>query len=256
MKKNDLKSNRSASGRSAEAEKTPGGSRLLAGEAAETASPGHSPEVKICGLTRVDEAVKCAELGANAVGLVFYPPSPRFVTVETARDIVRNLPQGVCGVGVFVNENYEKIVETVQASGLKAVQLHGVESPALVSLLRQAGLTVIKSLFVDAEPSVRSEGRYDASACLVECAPGQLPGGNGVAWDWSAVRSVRVRPIILAGGLNPSNVARAIREASPDAVDVSSGVEAEPGRKDPDKVQRFINAVCDSRFITYRRVFK
>jgi len=202
------------------------------------------PQVKICGLKRVDEALVCAGLGANAIGCVFYPRSPRHVTDEEARDICKNLPHGVSGVGVLVNESFATIMGKVERCGLKAVQLHGHESPDLVERLVREGVTVIKALFVNGAPALADAQSYRPSAFLVECAGGPLPGGNAMAWDWSAASGLSEKhPVILAGGLNPGNVADALRAASPDAVDVSSGVEASPGRKDLDKVKFFLEAV-------------
>lgn len=202
------------------------------------------PRIKICGLTRVEEALMCAQLGASAIGCVFYPKSPRNISEERARDICSALPAGICPVGVFVNESFAGIMQRVERCGLKAVQLHGREPPDLVVRLRRTGLIVIKAVFEGGAPAIDSAGLYEASACLVECAGGVLPGGNAMAWDWSAARRMSDSlPFILAGGLNPANVSEAIRAACPDAVDVSSGVETEPGRKDLEKVRRFIEAV-------------
>jgi len=203
------------------------------------------PQVKICGLTRADEALACAELGADAVGCVFYPRSPRHVSEEQARAVFRSLPTTVCRVGVFVDEPFSKIMQKIERCELKAVQLHGRESPELVDELRQAGILVIKAIFVNGTPSLGMIGSFTASAYLVECAGGALPGGNALAWDWSAAVGVSARqPVILAGGLNPDNISRAIGEALPDAVDVSSGVESSPGRKDIEKVKRLLEAVA------------
>ncbi len=203
-----------------------------------------SPQVKICGLKSVEEAVACAELGADAIGCVFFERSPRFVTDEQARDICRGLPKGVYGVGVFVNEDFENVMGRVERCGLKAVQLHGGESPEMVRRLRDEGVVVIKAFFVNSEPAMDAAELYEASACLVECAGGVLPGGNAMAWDWGAARGLsRKTPLVLAGGLTPDNVSDAIRAAVPAAVDVSSGVEAGPGIKDIGRVQRFIDAV-------------
>ena len=204
-----------------------------------------SPQVKICGLTRADEALACAELGADAIGCVFYPRSPRHVSEEQARTIFRSLPTTVCRVGVFVDEPFSTIMEKVERCELKAVQLHGQESPELVDELRQAGILVIKAIFVNGTPSLELIGSFRASAYLVECAGGTLPGGNALAWDWSAAAGASQRkPLILAGGLNPDNISRAIGEALPDAVDVSSGVESSPGRKDMDKVKETARSSC------------
>lgn len=202
------------------------------------------PQIKICGLTRVDEAVKCAELGADAVGCVFYPKSPRNVTENRAREISQALPRHVKTVGVFINESYDDIMRKVDKAFLDIVQLHGQESPRLVERLRNENIRVIKALFVDKKPSMDRAADYDASAFLVECGKGVLPGGNALVWDWEkAAGFSRTYPLILAGGLSPENVSRAVDASAPDAVDVSSGVESEPGRKDPAKVKAFIDAV-------------
>jgi phosphoribosylanthranilate isomerase len=202
------------------------------------------PQIKICGLTSVDEAVACAEFGASAIGCVFYPPSPRFVDEERARDICRSLPSGVFGTGVFVNEGFSEIMGRVERCGLRVVQLHGQESEELVEKLTEEGLIVIKALFLNGEPSIASAESCRASAFLVECAGGVLPGGNAKVWDWGAAAGLSLRrPTVLAGGLDAGNVGDALRLASPDAVDVSSGVEAKPGVKDLGKVKSFIEAV-------------
>ncbi len=209
---------------------------------------GGRVQVKICGLTRVDEALACAELGADAVGCVFFPKSPRFVDDRRAREICAALPAGTGKVGVFVNEGYSTIMRRVEQCGIDGVQLHGQEAPELVERLREQGLVVIKALFVNAEPGVDSAALYDPSAFLVEAAGGALPGGNALAWDWAAVGSLRLgKPLLLAGGLHAENVATAIAQASPHGVDVSSGVESMPGRKDLEKVKRFLLAAHDTR---------
>jgi phosphoribosylanthranilate isomerase len=211
-------------------------------------------QVKVCGLTRVDEAVACAEAGARAVGCVFYARSPRCVTAATAREIRRALPPEVVCVGVFVDDPFEGIMAMAAHTGFTAVQLHGSESPEDVRLLRREGLFVIKALFADRIPTFDDAPLYPVSAFLVECGKGPLPGGNACAWEWSsAVAFGEHYPLILAGGLDPDNAAQAVRAALPDAVDVSSGVEAGPGRKDIRKVEQFITAVAtaDAR----RRIF-
>ncbi len=207
------------------------------------------PQVKICGLTTVDEAVACAELGANAIGLVFYPPSPRYVSDDQAKAICRALPQTAWSVGVFVNEEISAILQRVEVCGLRAVQLHGQEPPQLVRELHQRGLMVIKALFANGPPTFAEAGNYPFSrAFLTECFGERLPGGNGRMWNWAmAADLVQRYPVILAGGLTPGNVGEAIRAASPAAVDVSSGVEAQPGRKDLQKVHRFLTAVWQNR---------
>lgn len=205
---------------------------------------GCAPQVKICGLTRVDEALACVELGASAIGCVFYPRSPRNVSEEQARSICLGLPSEVLSVGVFVNEDFGFIMGKVERCGVKVAQLHGLESEDLVKRLREEGVRVIKVLFVNGAPALDAAPDYSPSAFLVECAGGILPGGNAKTWDWSVAASFCTEhPVALAGGLNPENVAQAIEAASPDALDVSSGVEASPGRKDLEKVKRFLEAV-------------
>lgn len=216
-----------------------------------------APQVKVCGLTRVEEALACAALGAQAIGCVFYPPSPRHVSDERAREIFRSLPPAVCSVGVFVDEAATVILKKMERCGLTAVQLHGRESPALLDELQGQGIIVIKALFVNGTPSLEEAGSFGASAYLVECAGGRLPGGNALPWNWSAAAAIsRKNPVILAGGLNPDNVSQAIQEALPDAIDVSSGVESSPGRKDLNKVKRLLEAVASTNCLRKpRRIF-
>lgn len=205
--------------------------------------PKH-PQVKICGLTKTDQAIKCAELGANAVGLVFFKKSPRYVTREKAAAICNALPETVSKVGVFVDEPFHSLMETVFKCRLNAIQLHGNEPPKLVRDLMDQGLNVIKGLYIESRPSISQVASYSASAYLVECARGDLPGGNAMTWDWEqAAEFAKKYPMVLAGGLSPENVASAIENAMPDVVDVSSGVENAPGNKDMYKVKRFIKAV-------------
>ena len=203
------------------------------------------PQVKICGLTRIDEALQCALLGANAIGCVFYPKSPRNLSQQQAKEICLALPPAVTTVGVFVNETFSRIMHTVKYCGLKAVQLHGQESPELVNRLYQENIMVIKALFAESTPSLQEASHYNASAYLVECGQGKLPGGNAMPWDWEKASIIgRKYPLILAGGLGPENVGQAIAAGAPDAVDVSSGVEASPGQKDLGKVAEFMKAVA------------
>ncbi|MBU0991492.1 MAG: phosphoribosylanthranilate isomerase [Proteobacteria bacterium] len=207
----------------------------------------HRPQIKICGLTRTDEARKCAELGADAIGLVFFKKSPRNLDREQAREIVENLPGHVSTVGVFVNETFDFIMDHVNFCGLSAVQLHGTEPPDLVNRLMDTKLTIIKCLYMENEPFLTDADTYNASAYLVECKKGILPGGNALSWNWGRAKDFgKLHPFILAGGLTHETVRTAISEASPDAVDISSGVESSPGRKDMSKVKSFIEQVFQS----------
>lgn len=207
------------------------------------------PQVKICGLTRVEQALQCVALGADAIGCVFYPKSPRHLTDDRAGEICSAVTDRVKTVGVFVNESFSSIMNHVERCHLSTVQLHGQESPELVRRLCNENLQVIKALFIDGSPSLKDAKNYPASAFLVECGRGRLPGGNALQWNWDQAKSFGEKhPLIIAGGLSPENVSHAIRVSGPHAVDVSSGVESSPGHKDIDKVTLFLNAVFRCSF--------
>ncbi|MBC2733486.1 MAG: phosphoribosylanthranilate isomerase [Desulfobacteraceae bacterium] len=221
-----------------------------------TIAPLFPPQIKICGLTSVREAQACVAAGADAIGFISYPKSPRHLEDQVIRRITAHLPSTVCPVGVFVNENFERIMQAVDIGGLKAVQLHGREDPALVEALTAAGLMVVKALFVNGNPPLEAAARYPATAFLVECAGGPLPGGNAMDWNWADARQLPAdRPVILAGGLTPDNIAIAIAAGGPAAVDVSSGVEISPGRKDMAKVTAFCRAVATCGATTRLKIF-
>ncbi|MFZ1986454.1 MAG: phosphoribosylanthranilate isomerase [Desulfatitalea sp.] len=203
------------------------------------------PQIKVCGLTVPEEAAACAALGADAIGLVFFPPSPRNLSLSQAAHITAALPAHVRVAGVFVDAEREFLSEAITECGLHVVQLHGHEPPDMARWLQtRFPVKVIKALFATKAPTMEEADRYDVAAYLVECGKGPLPGGNAMAWDWSAAAGFARRyPTVLAGGLDPDNVGRAIAAALPDAVDASSGLEATPGRKDLQKVEQFIIAV-------------
>jgi phosphoribosylanthranilate isomerase len=198
--------------------------------------------VKICGITNLEDARCAVEAGADALGFVFYEKSPRFVTPEEAAAIIRQLPPLVAKVGVFVDAPSEDVRRIAAECGLDALQLHGQESPAFCQSL--GFWNVIKGFRIESERSLGLLAQYPTAAWLLDShVPGQM-GGTGCSFDWELARQVRDwgRPIILAGGLTHENVAEAIRVVQPYAVDVSSGVEASPGRKDVEKLRRFIAA--------------
>lgn len=203
----------------------------------------HSPRIKICGLTSPAEAAFCVEAGAHAVGLVFYPKSPRNVSLEQAREITREVPAGTASVGVFVNASYEAVMTAVEKAGLSAVQLHGRETPKLAAALYRRGLTVLKAFYVTAQPELADAHRYPHATALVEWGKGVLPGGNALAWGEATPPLPRSRPLVIAGGLGPDTVEGIIRRFHPDGVDVSSGVEIAPGRKSLEKIREFIKVV-------------
>ncbi|MBF0121574.1 MAG: phosphoribosylanthranilate isomerase [Desulfobacterales bacterium] len=202
------------------------------------------PQVKICGLKDVDQAIECVNLGVKAIGFIFYPKSPRNINDETAKKISQALPQNIVTVGVFVNESFSYIIDKVKNCNLKGVQLHGLENPDLVSSLKKEKLIVIKGLFIAENPSLDKACDYNASAYLIELGKGPLPGGNAKAWDFKQAKNFSYKyPLILAGGLSPENIFEAVNSCLPDAVDVSSGVEDSPGRKNLSKVKSFMNAL-------------
>ena len=194
--------------------------------------------IKICGLTHVDDALQACACGADALGLVFYEKSPRCVTREQARAIVAALPPFVTTVGLFVNESPETIREIVDFCGLDVIQLHGDEGPEACLFPPHR---VLKALRVRGEESMAGVEHFSVSALLLDAWHPDSYGGTGQLGDWKlAARLAAERPVILAGGLNPENVAEAIRQVRPYGVDVSSGVESSPGRKDPALVAAFI----------------
>jgi phosphoribosylanthranilate isomerase len=217
-----------------------------------------SPQIKVCGLTLADEAVACVEAGADAIGLVFYPPSPRFVSEKMAHEISGSLPKQVWRIGVFVNAPFLEVMKKVEFCRLSCVQLHGTEPPEMVRAFEDEEIRVIKSIFAERKPSLSEAALYGASAYLFESGKGAVPGGAGLVWKWSeAGERASELPSILAGGLSPENVGRAIWEFGPDAVDVSSGVESEAGRKDIGRVRDFVNEVRNARLRREpRRIFK
>ncbi len=181
----------------------------------------------------------CVDAGADALGFVFHPPSPRFVTPERVRTIVAELPPFVTHVGVFVDEPVDSVNEIVRSCGLHVAQLHGGESPAQCDA---AEVPVVKAFRVRAGADLPFEAyrRHVTSFLLDTYVEGQ-PGGTGESFNWTLARDAkRHGRIILAGGITPENISEAIRMAEPDGVDVSSGVESSPGRKDADKVRELL----------------
>jgi phosphoribosylanthranilate isomerase len=216
--------------------------------------------VKICGMTNLEDALVAVDAGADAVGFVFYEKSPRCVSVETAREIVAKLPENVEKVGVFVDHDSDRMRDTVLNVGLTAVQLHGEASRASVlqdprPALECAGVSKLIAMIPGNTLSNEDSGimiservKNQLFAVLVDNQVNGSSGGTGATFDWSASQemvlalSVTV-PIILAGGLSESNVGHAMRMFQPFGVDVASGVEARPGKKDPEKVRAFVKAV-------------
>lgn len=201
---------------------------------------------KICGITRVEDALATVEAGADAIGLVFYAKSPRAVSVEQAAEIVQALPPFVTSVGLFVNMPREQLLAILQQVPLDLLQFHGDESPAECE---GYGRPYIKALRVrPGEDLAAAMAPYaGARGILLDTFVEGVPGGTGAAFDWSLVPQGVARPIILAGGLEAHNVAAAIRQVRPYAVDVSGGVEASKGIKDAGKIRAFVKSVRDAQ---------
>lgn len=201
--------------------------------------------IKFCGITSREDALYAAALGADAIGLVFYSESPRAVSPEQARDICRTLPPFVVRVGLFVDAPPIVIQEVSRTVPLDRIQYHGSEDPDTCAL---SPVPYIKALRVDADTELASLiNRYpEASAILLDTYNAKLKGGTGESFDWSKIPKQRPRPLILAGGLTPDNVAAAVRAVGPYGVDVSSGVEIRPGVKDQIKMAAFAREVFDA----------
>lgn len=201
-------------------------------------------KVKICGITNLEDARAAVEAGADAIGFIFQPASKRYITPQDAGRIIVAMPPFVMTVGVFVDETAEAVIETARIAGLGAVQLHGAETPEQCAWLKGRGIRVIKAARVREAADIDALGAYDVSGFLLDAYSSECHGGSGLKCDWTLAASARAhnRPIILAGGLTPENVAEAVAAVGPYAVDVASGVESAPGRKDHEKVRRFISA--------------
>ena len=201
--------------------------------------------VKICGITRKEDALLAAGLGADAIGIVNVRESKRFTSLEEAKGIFHSVPPFVSRVIVIAPANLDE-VRRVEETGADHIQLHGEESPEFVKEIREnSGLKIIKQIPVVDENSIESARIYSkiADAILLDTKVRGTMGGTGKTHDWSISRKIVEsinKPVILAGGLNPDNVAEAIKGTGPYAVDIASGVEAKPGIKDPEKVRRFI----------------
>jgi phosphoribosylanthranilate isomerase len=195
--------------------------------------------VKVCGIVGAEDALMATKLGVDALGFNFWTRSPRYVKPETARIAVSIVPPVVCCIGVFVNESADEIRAIVDSVGLGAVQLHGDETPEFCEQLRPT--RVIKAFRVGADFQPEIIQRYDVSAVLLDGDAKEKYGGTGKTFDWQkAVEAGKYAQIILAGGLTIKNVADAILHVRPLGVDVCSGLESEPGKKDPDKMVAFM----------------
>ncbi len=205
--------------------------------------------VKICGITNIEDALLAVKHGADELGFNFYSPSPRYIAPEKAAEIIQELPKHITKVGVFVNESAEKICEIAGFAGLDTVQLHGDETHEFVSELHSLlSINIVKAFRVKDGLEFEHVNKFDAHYILLDSFTENEYGGSGEKFEWKFVDSISslLPQTYLAGGLTPENVGEAIRKVRPYAVDVCSRIESEPGKKDEDKLRRFIAAVRET----------
>lgn len=199
-------------------------------------------QVKICGITNKEDALCAAKLGAAALGFIFYPPSPRNIKPEDARKIVSAMPAELVKVGVFVNESVDEVKRIVEYCALDMIQLHGDETP--VYCREFPAFQVIKAVELKNDADFNHASGYDVAAILVDSRHAGLYGGTGKKANWALACSIKnKKPLILSGGLSEGNIAEAIREVTPNALDINSGVELMPGEKDHAKLARIFDII-------------
>jgi len=198
-------------------------------------------KVKICGITNVEDARAAIDMGADLLGLNFYPRSPRFITATKAAEIIGGLPAFIDVAGVFVNASIEQIHETIEQCQLDWVQLHGDESPAFCDLLRSVNARTMKALRVKDREDIERADDYSTDAVLLDAFHPEKYGGTGLTFDWNIVGHISKR-VFLAGGINPDNVAAAV-ELGVYGIDICSGIEAKPGKKDHKKMRKLFDNI-------------
>ncbi len=189
---------------------------------------------KICGITNLDDANVAVENGASAIGFIFYEKSPRTISINNAKSISKHLPKTIARVGVFVNHEKDFINEAISEVPLDMIQLHGDETP---DFCNQFDVAILKALRIKNEASLSVMDQYDVAVFLLDTFSNDQYGGTGETFDWSVLNRKFKTPIILSGGLNPENILDAIDAVNPSAVDVNSGVESSPGKKDFNKLK-------------------
>ena len=202
--------------------------------------------IKMCGMTRIEDIAAAAALGVDAIGLILYEKSPRYVSVEKARHLLQNIPPFISVVVVVVNPDVAWLSQTISELPIQYVQFHGDESPTFCG---QFGLPFIKAIpAISGEIISNAMKEYSqASAILVDTPSTTIRGGTGVSFDWGMIPTQVNKPLILSGGLDVANVQKSIKQVSPYAVDVCSGIEASSGIKDRDKMTQFVKEIEDLR---------
>ncbi|MHC4474223.1 MAG: phosphoribosylanthranilate isomerase [Planctomycetota bacterium] len=198
-------------------------------------------KVKICGITNLEDAVAAMDMGADLLGLNFYPKSPRYVTVEQAAEIVSELPGFIDVAGVFVNASFEQIQETISKCQLNWVQLHGDEDPEFCRSLLSLNVKTMKAVRVKDRSDIKKAEGYFTDAILLDAFHPERYGGTGLTFDWNIVGHMGKR-VFLAGGINPDNAAAAI-ELGVYGIDICSGIEAEPGKKKHEKMKQLFDNI-------------
>jgi phosphoribosylanthranilate isomerase len=201
-----------------------------------------SVRVKVCGITRDEDAKAAVRAGVDAIGFVFWPHSPRYIDPESARRIAANIPPFVCTVGVYVDPDAAWVKETMQVVKLNLLQFHGDETPEFCNQFSQSYIKAIR-VKQDTDLLQYAERYHSAKGLLLDTYAESMPGGTGHAFDWHLIPQHLPLPLVLSGGLNPNNVAMAIERIQPWAVDVSSGVEASKGIKDEKRIFAFMQGV-------------
>ena len=204
--------------------------------------------VKVCGITRPGDARLVSRLGANMVGLIFHRKSPRYITLKEANVIVAELPPLVRRVGVFVDEEPQRIIEIARRLRLHYIQLHGHEDSKCIRILQEAGLQVIRAFGIANLEDIGPARKTRADLVLLDNRQGEKSGGTGKAFDWKLVKKIRKEKLVLAGGINTDNVEKAVREVDPIVIDVNSGVESDPGIKSARKVKEFLKLCNKIRY--------
>jgi phosphoribosylanthranilate isomerase len=203
-------------------------------------------KIKICGMTNKIDAVSAAGLGVDMLGFVFCKKSKRYVEPAVAKEVINELPPGIVKVGVFVDETAEKVRSIAEEAGLDILQFHGSETPEFCSSFR-GDYKVIKAFRVKAKQGLKEINGYDVDYYLLDTFKADTLGGTGEVFDWKLLRDFELlKPVILSGGLSPANVGAAIAEVAPYGVDVSTGVEAKPGKKDAILMKKFVEKVRKS----------
>lgn len=200
-------------------------------------------KIKICGITNKKDALDAAELGVDMLGFICYKKSKRYVEPKIIRDIVNELPPGIAKVGVFVDEDAGKVLEIAEDCAFDILQFHGDESPEYCARFKDS-YKIIKAFRIKDKDSLKNINNYDVDYYLLDAHSDNAKGGTGLSFDWKLIESYEIlKPVILSGGLNPENVTRAIQSVAPYGVDVSTGVEKQPGRKDLVLLKKFVEKV-------------